>query len=86
MRSVALCFDCEADWISTVEAFVNTSSFGRERKLDNLPAFLREYGLSKKGRLMGDTSVKGAPHTLVITGAGLRAADLTRYLPWLYVS
>ncbi|OJD28563.1 hypothetical protein ACJ73_00004 [Blastomyces percursus] len=64
------------------QAFLDTTSWKSPRKLENLPAFLKVYS-RKKGSpdpLSTAPEAKGSPHTIVITLAGLRAADITRAL------
>lgn len=51
-----------------------------------MPAFLEQFSgprrkKNKAGKKLSDASTeKGSPHTLVVAGAGLRAADVTRAL------
>ncbi|CAI7575364.1 unnamed protein product [Penicillium glandicola] len=60
-------------------AFLDTSSFTSTRKLEQLPEFLKTF--SPKGADLSKSSAKnGTPHTLVISGAALRAADVVRAL------
>ncbi|KAJ5288552.1 Protein CMS1 [Penicillium angulare] len=59
--------------------FLDTSSFSEPRSLDNLPQFLQKYR-SKGTDLSKSPDLNGTPHTLVITGAGLRAANIVRAL------
>ncbi|KGO71252.1 DNA/RNA helicase, DEAD/DEAH box type, N-terminal [Penicillium italicum] len=60
-------------------AFLDTSSFTSTRKLEQLPEFLKSF--SPKGADLSKSSEKnGTPHTLVISGAALRAADVVRAL------
>ncbi|KAJ5780976.1 hypothetical protein N7457_006136 [Penicillium paradoxum] len=60
-------------------AFLDTSSFTSLRKLEQLPEFLKSF--SPKGCDLSKSSAKtGTPHTLVISGAALRAADVVRAL------
>jgi len=66
-------------------AIVDTTDFGEQRTMENLPAYLEKYvgkvtSKNKKNRIQDAPKEKGRPHTLVIAGAGLRAADLTRSL------
>ena len=63
-------------------AFVDTSDWNKPRILSNLPDYLDRYGQkSAKPKNLSIASKKlGSPHTLVVTGAGLRAADATRYV------
>lgn len=52
--------------------------------MDKLPAFLETFApsrMKKKGAKLTDAPKEpGSPHTIVVAGAGLRAADLTRAL------
>lgn len=58
-------------------AFLDTSSFTPTRKLEQLPEFLKTF--SSKGTDLSKSSEKnGTPHTLVVSGAALRAADVVR--------
>lgn len=70
--------------LSADNAITDTTSFGQDRITDNLPAFLEKFAPSrtkKKGPKLSDAPKEpGSPHTLVVAGAGLRAADLTRAL------
>ncbi|CAK7203780.1 Protein cms1 [Sporothrix eucalyptigena] len=70
-------------------AFVDTSSYEKDRTLENLADFLEDMapltetgkaGSKGKGKQIMQTAPeqKGAPHTIVVTGAGMRAADLVR--------
>jgi len=68
-----------------VSAIVDSTEFGKQRTMEHLPAYLEKYvgkvtSKNKKNRLQDAPKEKGTPHTLVIAGAGLRAADLTRSL------
>ncbi|KAK2758056.1 hypothetical protein FQN54_004462 [Arachnomyces sp. PD_36] len=62
------------------QAFLDTSSWDSSRKIDDLPAFLKKHTPSKGSPLSKAADENGSPHTLVVTLAGLRAADLTRAL------
>ncbi|KAI1105992.1 U3-containing 90S pre-ribosomal complex subunit-domain containing protein [Jackrogersella minutella] len=54
----------------------DTTSFPKQRTLENLPEFLEQFTDPKK---LGEAPKEnGSPHTLIVTGAGLRAADLVR--------
>ncbi|KAJ5594466.1 Protein CMS1 [Penicillium hispanicum] len=60
-------------------AFLDTTSFTEPRSLDKLPEFLKAF--SPNGTdLTKSSEQKGTPHTLVISAAGLRAADVVRSL------
>ncbi|KAH9832440.1 U3-containing 90S pre-ribosomal complex subunit [Teratosphaeria destructans] len=71
-------------------AITDTTSFPKDRKTDEFPAFLEAFAgeqrNSKRGKkgqpggLANASKDPGSPHTLVVAGAGLRAADLTRAL------
>lgn len=58
-------------------AVLDTTSWDRPRTTENLSAFLEHFG---GVNLSTAPESKGSPHTLVVAGAGLRAADLTRTL------
>merc|ERR1712054_488419 len=55
----------------------DTSSFEKDRVADNLPLFIEKF-TDKPDNLSRPQRKKGLPHTLIVAGAGLRAADLTR--------
>ena len=55
----------------------DTSSWQEDRTSANLPAFMEKF-TDKPETLSKPPKKKGAPHTLIVTGAGLRAADLVR--------
>lgn len=55
----------------------DTSSWQQDRTLDNLPAFIENF-TDKPESLSKPPKKKGEPHTLIVAGAGLRAADLVR--------
>jgi hypothetical protein len=59
-------------------AFLETSSWQQARNLENLPSFLKSYSPLKGTTLSEAPEEKGSPHTLVVTLAALRAADITR--------
>lgn len=63
--------------IETARTVYDSTSYSDPRKLDNLPVFLKkQFGALKP------TSNKppGAPHTIVVTSSGIRAADVCRSL------
>ena len=63
-------------------AFVDTSDWDKLRVLPNMPDFLNSF-CNKPGQKKNMSSASktlGAPHTIVITSAGLRAAEITRYV------
>ncbi|CAJ2504509.1 Uu.00g119030.m01.CDS01 [Anthostomella pinea] len=58
-------------------AIRDTSSYQEIRNLENLPAFLEAH--TEKPESLGEApKQKGSPHTIIVAGAGLRAADLVR--------
>lgn len=62
-------------------AILDTTTFSEPRTAERLPAFLEQFaGSKRKKKLSSAPNAKGSPHTLVVAGAGLRAADLTRAL------
>lgn len=62
---------------SLANYITDTTSFQEIRTLENLPNFLEKFADPKK---LGEAPKQnGSPHTLIVTGAGLRAADLVRY-------
>ncbi|PYI02164.1 hypothetical protein BO78DRAFT_400779 [Aspergillus sclerotiicarbonarius CBS 121057] len=61
-------------------AFLDTSSFEQSRNLEQLPAFLKAFSPNKGADLAKASEEKGTPHTLVVSGSGLRAADVVRAL------
>ncbi|KAI9769422.1 MAG: hypothetical protein M1840_004124 [Geoglossum simile] len=64
------------------KAFKDTSSWEKPRSLQNLPDYLEYFSMARgrPGSLSSSPSVSGAPHTIVVTSAGIRAANLTRAL------
>ncbi|EME86582.1 uncharacterized protein MYCFIDRAFT_29694 [Pseudocercospora fijiensis CIRAD86] len=72
------------DWRIPESAITDTTSFSQDRVTDSLPTFLEQFAgarRKKQGKKLENApNEKGAPHTIVVAGAGLRAADLTRAL------
>ncbi|KAF8472055.1 U3-containing 90S pre-ribosomal complex subunit-domain containing protein [Kalaharituber pfeilii] len=61
-------------------AFLDTTSWQKDRNLENLPEFMEAFS-RHKGRgssLKKASESNGTPHTITIAAAALRAADLTR--------
>ncbi|KAG5943007.1 hypothetical protein E4U59_000737 [Claviceps monticola] len=54
-----------------------TTSWQQDRTLANLPAFLEKFSDGEES-LSKPPKKKGHPHTLIVAGAGLRAADIVR--------
>ncbi|KAI9776028.1 MAG: hypothetical protein M1839_000630 [Geoglossum umbratile] len=63
-------------------AFKDTSGWDKPRSLQNLPDCLEYFSTAKgqPGKLSSAPDMNGAPHTIVVTCAGIRAADITRAL------
>ena len=66
----------------------DASTWSQRRSLENLPKFLETYTTNNKlkAQLRSASSRNGSPHTLVVTSAGLRAADISRYVSDMYLS
>ncbi|MCJ1367701.1 hypothetical protein MMC16_006835 [Acarospora aff. strigata] len=75
-KELIVCF------VDAEKAFLDSSSWDKPRDLSSLPAFLEHFAATSghTHSLSKASKLKGAPHTIVVTGAGLRAADLTRAL------
>jgi protein CMS1 len=78
-----------SDLYINANAIRDTTDFTKVRVKENLPDFLEEFAaaadekdakaVEKERKRLGDAPPKvGAPHTIIVTGAGLRAADLVR--------
>ncbi|RQM06664.1 hypothetical protein DH86_00001294, partial [Scytalidium sp. 3C] len=59
------------------KAIKDTTSFKKMRSLDNLPAFLECFS-GNTTKLWSASKKNGSPHTVIVTAAGLRAADIAR--------
>ena len=59
---------------------MDTSGWEQPRDLLHFPAYLKHYASDHSGStaLSAASKKKGSPHTLVVTSAGLRAADIAR--------
>ncbi len=55
----------------------DTTEWRSDRTLDKLPTFIETF-TKDKDSLRRTPVAKGAPHTLIVAGAGLRAADIVR--------
>ncbi|TGO40955.1 hypothetical protein BHYA_0029g00650 [Botrytis hyacinthi] len=60
-----------------VSAVQDTTSWTKPRSLDNLPEFLEKFS-DNTTKLWSASKKNGSPHTIIVTAAGLRAADLAR--------
>lgn len=59
-------------------AIRDSTSWQKPRSLENLPEFLESFA-GESEKLEAATKKTGSPHTIIVAGAGLRAADLVRY-------
>lgn len=61
-------------------AFHDTTSWEKPRTLQNMPSFLEHFNPKEGGSMALSSALQkpGSPHTLVITSAGMRAADIAR--------
>ncbi|GKT46021.1 protein CMS1 [Colletotrichum spaethianum] len=62
---------------TTANSIKDTTSWTEPRALEKLPEFLEKFA-EKPERLGTAPEKKGAPHTIIVAGAGLRAADIVR--------
>lgn len=78
-----------SDLYISANAVRDTTDFAKVRVKESLPDFLEEFAagpdekdakaVEKERKRLGDAPPKvGAPHTIIVAGAGLRAADLVR--------
>jgi protein CMS1 len=65
-------------WASA-NAIRDTTSWDKPRTLDTLPSFLEKFS-GNSTKLWSASKKNGTPHTIIVTAAGLRAADIARYL------
>ena len=65
-----------------VAAIRDTTDFEPQRTLEQMPAFMRQYSSPRRDAadLSKSAKANGTPHTIVVAGAGLRAANVTRAL------
>ncbi|RBQ72371.1 hypothetical protein VDGD_02472 [Verticillium dahliae] len=68
---------CKVADTSKANAIRDTTSWDEPRTAEKLPEFLEKFA-EKPERLSSAPSAKGTPHTIIVAGAGLRAADLVR--------
>ncbi|KAI1001010.1 hypothetical protein K3495_g7186 [Podosphaera aphanis] len=54
-----------------------STSWNQPRTLENLPSFLENFSENTQ-KLWSAPMANGTPHTIIVTGAGLRAADIAR--------
>jgi len=63
----------------SAHAIRDTTSWDQPRTLENLPGFLEKF-TNNPTKLWSASKKNGAPHTIIVAGAGLRAADLARII------
>ena len=64
---------------ATASAIRDTTSWESPRSLEQLPAFLEAF--SEDAKKLGHAAKEnGSPHTIIVAAAGLRAADVVRYV------
>ncbi|KAL6698511.1 U3-90S pre-ribosomal complex subunit domain-containing protein [Trichoderma pleuroticola] len=68
-----------SDLAISASSITDTTSWQENRSLEKLPEFLEKFSEHPES-LARAQKKKGMPHTIVVAGAGLRAADLTRAL------
>ncbi|KAM7187129.1 U3-containing 90S pre-ribosomal complex subunit domain containing protein [Naviculisporaceae sp. PSN 640] len=66
-----------SDLYISANSIKDTSSWDKPRSTENLPEFMEAFAEDPK-KLEGAPKAKGSPHTIIVTGAGLRAANLVR--------
>ncbi|CZS98229.1 uncharacterized protein RAG0_07032 [Rhynchosporium agropyri] len=58
-------------------AIEDTTAWSQPRTLSNLPGFLEKFA-GNSTKLWSASKKNGAPHTIIVAGAGLRAAEIAR--------
>ncbi|KAL2260079.1 hypothetical protein VTK26DRAFT_6032 [Humicola hyalothermophila] len=66
-----------SDLYISANAIQDTTSWQKPRSLENLPDFLENFS-GESEKLDQAPKASGSPHTIIVTGAGLRAANLVR--------
>ncbi|KAK7985051.1 hypothetical protein PG988_002673 [Apiospora saccharicola] len=66
-----------ADLYISPISITDTTSWQEARNLEKLPEFLEKFTKDPE-KLKKAPKLKGSPHTIIISGAGLRAADVVR--------
>ncbi|KAJ3954507.1 Protein cms1 [Colletotrichum tropicale] len=66
-----------SDLSLSANAIKDTTSWTEPRSTDKLAAFLEKFA-EKPEKLPTAPEKKGTPHTIIVAGAGLRAADIVR--------
>ncbi|TVY57570.1 Protein CMS1 [Lachnellula cervina] len=59
------------------KAIKDTTAWDKPRVLDDLPAFLEKFA-GNSTKLWSASKKNGSPHTIIVTAAGLRAAEIAR--------
>jgi protein CMS1 len=65
--------------INAAGSIQDTTSWEETRTLEKFPDFLEKFSEGGAERLVKTPKKKGSPHTIIVAGAGLRAADIVRY-------
>ncbi|KAK4130133.1 hypothetical protein BT67DRAFT_465209 [Trichocladium antarcticum] len=66
-----------ADLYISATAIRDSTSWQQPRSLENLPAFLEAFA-GESEKLESSPKKPGSPHTIIVAGGGLRAANLVR--------
>ncbi|KAJ6444037.1 DNA/RNA helicase, DEAD/DEAH box type [Purpureocillium lavendulum] len=66
-----------SDLTVSANSIRDTTEWKETRTLDHLPDFMEKF-VDNPASLSKAPKKKGAPHTLIVAGAGLRAADIVR--------
>ncbi|KAH8882724.1 hypothetical protein GQ53DRAFT_700608 [Thozetella sp. PMI_491] len=66
-----------ADLYISANAIKDSTTWEKARTLENLPEFLEAF-VDKAEKLGEAPKKKGTPHTIIVAGAGLRAANVVR--------
>jgi len=63
--------------ITLAKVIEDTTAWEQPRTLDNLPSFLEKFA-GNSTKLWSASKKNGSPHTIIVTAAGLRAAEIAR--------
>ncbi|KAH8667430.1 U3-containing 90S pre-ribosomal complex subunit-domain containing protein [Tricladium varicosporioides] len=78
-------YECDLSSIELEDKYIpasaiqDTKLWDRPRTLDNLPGFLEKFA-GNSTKLWSASKKNGAPHTIIVTAAGLRAAEIARVM------
>ena len=79
MRRVLVRFEPVSLTACAANAITDSTVFTEQRTLEKLPDFLGSF-CKNPDSLAKASKKKGNPHSIIVTGAGLRAADIVRYV------